>query len=96
MASSVPVLCVVDKPTPQSVMFAGVYINLVQLSLCTVPPVDHSYLSRIFKGNRSPTLAFTRRIADALGMDWAAFIEALQQVQQAHKDTGRRRDDGQG
>lgn len=73
-----------SKPTSQSVKFAGVYINLTDLAVCH--ELDHSYLSRIFSGDRpDPSVSYSRKVAAALGMELGAFLEALKQKREARR-----------
>ena len=39
--------------------------------------MDQSYLSRIFSGQREPTLAYVRKLSSALGMNVQQFLDAL-------------------
>lgn len=69
----VPVKCLDrhDPNTKQAVKFAGRVINL---SLVAKETGFHvSYISRIFSGKRYPSLRNAERLAEALGMEWAAF-----------------------
>ncbi len=63
------------KPNRQSVMFAGRYISL--LGIARTQNIDQSYLSRVFSGERSPSLNHARKLAAALGMGLEAFLDAL-------------------
>lgn len=81
MASIIPTRCIERRPTPQTVWFAGTPINLVRLANSYVPPLDPSYLSRIFSGDRAPSIAYARRLADGLGMQLQAFLDELEKCQ---------------
>ena len=63
------------KPTSKSVLFAGRYISLSGIS--RNQNIDQSYLSRVFSGERTPSLAHARKLAAVLGMGLEAFLEAL-------------------
>ena len=74
-----PTRCLEDSPTPQSVQFAGVYINLSAIS--RLNGLQQSHLSRIFSGKRYTTIATARKIADALGMPLESFLDELDKIQ---------------
>lgn len=80
-----PTKCLVPKGlvTPQTVYFAGRPISLSAIASSVTPALDHSYLSRIFSGDRTPATAYARVLARLIGMDFAPFLEALEQVQEA-------------
>lgn len=84
---TVPTKCLVPRGlvTPRTVFFAGVPINLTTLAASVNPPLDHSYLSRIFAGTRTPATAYARVLATLLGMSLQAFLDALEEVQDAHE-----------
>ncbi len=63
------------KPTSKSVLFAGRYISLSGIS--RNQDIDQSYLSRVFSGERTPSLTHARKLAAVLGMGLEAFLEAL-------------------
>jgi hypothetical protein len=67
---------VVDKPNSQTVQFAGKSINLSAIS--RDQGIDKSYLSRIFNGQRMPTMPYARKIAASMGMGLEEFLDALQ------------------
>jgi transcriptional regulator with XRE-family HTH domain len=75
MITERPVACIEAKPTKQSIEFAGVFISLSAISRSQ--NIDQSYLSRIFNGDRVPTLCHIRKISSALGMSIQAFIDSL-------------------
>lgn len=70
------------EPTGQSVLFAGVYINLTHLALATInprtqKPFDPGYVCRIINGSRSPNATIMKALADALMMPLEEFYEAV-------------------
>jgi transcriptional regulator with XRE-family HTH domain len=70
-----PNACLTSKPTPQSVLFCGYFINLSTIALHTHLTV--SYISKVFRGDRTPSLKNTKLIAAALNMDLSSFVNAL-------------------
>lgn len=66
---------IVQNPNTQTVKFAGKYINLSEIS--RNQGIDTSYLSRIFRGERMPTVPYIRKISAALGMEVQQFLDAL-------------------
>lgn len=78
MSGMQPSLCLVKKPTGQSVLFAGQYINLHQLAADT--GYDRSYLSRVFSGKRQPSLKAAALLASALAMSMDGFVSALESL----------------
>jgi len=80
LTSTVPTRCIVRHPTSQSVWFCGVAINLSQLAESWHPPLDQSYLSRIFAGERIPSLDYMERIATGLGMQLQALHDELKKL----------------
>lgn len=79
-----PTKCLIPKGlvTPQTVHFAGRAINLAQIARSVTPALDHSYLSRIFDGTRTPATAYAKVLAGLIGMDFAPFLEELERVQE--------------
>jgi transcriptional regulator with XRE-family HTH domain len=75
--STVPTRCIERHPTTQTVYFAGVPINMTQVARSYEPPLDVGYLSRIFNGRSTPSIAMAEKIADALGMQLQAFLDEL-------------------
>jgi transcriptional regulator with XRE-family HTH domain len=75
-----------DSPTAQSVSFAGHFINLSEIA--RVEGLNSSYLSRIFSGERNPTIPLARRLANALKMDIGEFIEELEHLQARRSKNG--------
>lgn len=71
-----PTRCLEAKPTRQSIYFAGRHINLRAIQ--ATAGIDHSYLSRIFAGKRTPRLPHVEKIAAALGMNRNDFLSALE------------------
>ena len=64
-----------EHPNAKSVRFGGRYIDLLRLA--HVEGLDHGYLSRILAGQRTPSIAYARRIAAALRMSLEDFLEAV-------------------
>lgn len=62
-------------PSYRSVKFNGVYVNLAALG--RMQGIDSTYLSRIFRGEREPSLSVAKRIAAGLGMELQTFLDAL-------------------
>jgi hypothetical protein len=67
--------CYVLLPTKQTLAFAGRFINLSEIS--RKQGIDTSYLSRIFNGQRMPTVPYIRKIGNALEMQIQEFLDAL-------------------
>ena len=66
----------VANPNPQTVHFNGQAISLT--ALAKTVQVDTSYICRVFKGERVPTLKVLHKICAALGMGLEEFLKALQ------------------
>lgn len=73
--SKIPKKFVQARPTPISVKFAGVYLNLRELSRHL--DCDHGHLSRVFNSKRSPSIQMAVQIAAALNMGVDHFLAAL-------------------
>lgn len=58
------------------VFLAGRFINVHQLAQAT--GMDYTYLYRVFRGERSPSLDYARRIAAALEMETFEFLRSLE------------------
>lgn len=58
------------------VFMAGRFINVHQLALAK--GLDYTYLYRVFRGERVPSLDYAKHIAAALEMETFAFLQALQ------------------
>lgn len=77
MATVEPKGCLQEKPTAQSILFAGKYINLKEVA--RQQGIDESYLSRIFSGKRPlPRADYAMRIAKALGLGLEELIHAIE------------------
>jgi transcriptional regulator with XRE-family HTH domain len=63
-------------PNSQSIRFAGTFINLSAIS--RTQGIDLSYLSRIFSGNRRPSLNMCQQISTCLGMGLEQFVGHLE------------------
>ena len=66
----------VGHPSRQSIQIGGKYVNLSAIS--RQQNIDHSYLSRIFSGERIPRITHARKIALAIGMGLEEFLDALE------------------
>lgn len=75
--STIPTRCIERHPTTQTVWFAGVPVNMSAIAESYVPNLDVGYLSKILNGQRVPSVAMAEKIAQALGMQMQAFLEAL-------------------
>lgn len=76
-----PLSCIVSTPDSRTVRFRGQYINVSQIAV--MQGLDKSYISRVFRGERDPSLATAKRIAACLGMGVGEFVEALDEHIQA-------------
>lgn len=65
----------VEKPNPQTFRFAGRFINLSEIARQN--GMDPSHLSRIFRGERQPTITYCRKISLALGLTVDQFLDFL-------------------
>lgn len=69
---------IVEKsPNTQTIRFAGQFINLS--AIARAQGLDVSYLSRIFRGQRTPSLKHCMKIAAILGMSLDDFVAGLEQ-----------------
>lgn len=76
---SYPTQCLVRYPNAQSVRFLGKAINLTEIAEYYPDiPIDHGFLSRVFRGLRRPGLRKSRLIATALGMDLESFADGIE------------------
>lgn len=80
--SVIPTRCVERHPTKQTVSFVGVPLNLSRLSRSIEPPISTSFLSLVFSGQRMPRVDTARILAEALGMQLQAFLDALAELEQ--------------
>jgi transcriptional regulator with XRE-family HTH domain len=64
-------------PNAQTVKFAGKFINLS--AIARAQGLDVSYLSRIFRGERAPSLKHCTKIAAVLGMTLDDFVQGLEE-----------------
>lgn len=71
-----PTKCIVQNPTTRSAYFNGRFISLTEISRFVRNRVSLSMLSRVFRGERIPSLRSAAIIAEALGMDCGDFVEA--------------------
>lgn len=72
------------KPTKQSILFGGRYINLTHLAIHL--GVDPGNLSRVFSGKGRPSLQYATRLADALHMTLDAFTSDLARLKQSKEE----------
>ncbi len=64
-----------QSPNTQTVKFAGKHINLS--AIARAQNLNVSYLSRIFRGERRPSLTYCTAIAAMLGMTLDDFVQGL-------------------
>jgi len=74
-----PRKCLDHKPTAKSVYFSGKFIHLTILAMCT--GLSIGYISKIFRGEKQPSLKSAKRMADSLGMDFNTFVRHLEEHQ---------------
>jgi transcriptional regulator with XRE-family HTH domain len=68
---------VVEKsPNAQTIRFRGQFINLS--AIARAQHLDVSYLSRIFRAQRTPSLKHCMKISAILGMTLDDFVQGLQ------------------
>jgi hypothetical protein len=70
-----PESCIAEKITPRTIEFNGVHINLTAMG--KMRGMDTSYLSRIFSGERTPSIKHARKIAGCLGLGLEQFLNLL-------------------
>lgn len=63
------------KPTKQSVILDGHAVNLV--ALADGEALDHGYLSRVCRGNRTPSIPYAETLATALGWTIQQLLDAI-------------------
>lgn len=88
-----PTRCLEKNPTPQTVRFSGAWINLSEIA--REVGLQPSHLSRIFKGQRTPSLRAARNIAAALGMTLDDLTMALGRIKPPKKQNVEKRFDNQ-
>ncbi len=84
-----PTRCLEAHPNPRTVEFGGRYISLKDIAGeldCSI-----SYLSRIFDGYANPSVAYLRRVSDALGMSLDEFLLDLDEKLADKQERLRRR-----
>ena len=69
---------IVDNPNSQTVLFAGQFINLSAIS--RHQDIDISYLSRIFRGERIPSVRILKKIGTELGYSIDQMLTLLENV----------------
>lgn len=74
MASESP--CFEVNPTAQTVYLGTMALNLTGIAVVT--GLTQGYLSRIFSGERTPTLPVAKKIAKALNMNLQELVELLE------------------
>lgn len=60
-----PTLCLEDAPTRKSIRLGGRFISITRL--CEYG-MDHGYLSYILSGERTPSVAYGKKVAKCLGL----------------------------
>lgn len=71
-----PLRCIERNPTSQHILFSGEYINISYLAQSI--GLSHSFVSRVFSGQRQPSLINAKKMAKALGMSVSSFIRGLE------------------
>lgn len=78
-----PTRCLEDSPTTKSIYLGGQPINLTRLAEYGM---DHGYLSYILSGERTPSVAYGKKIAKCLGIlrddgspDFAGLLELIEE-----------------
>lgn len=78
-----PTRCLEDSPSAKSIWLGGRPINLMRLAEYGM---DHGYLSYILSGERTPSVAYGKKIAKCLGIfkgdgspDFAGLLELIDQ-----------------
>lgn len=75
------------NPTTQSVQLDGTWINIAAVSRET--GMDQGYLSRVFSGQRTPSMFRAQAIADVLGFELERFVNAIKERRNALQSTSR-------
>lgn len=70
-----PRSCINTSPNPQTVYFGGAFVSLSAIAVTT--GLSPSAISRIFSGDRNPSLIAARKISTALMMDVGDFVHKL-------------------
>lgn len=87
-----PTRCLQTRPNRKTVYFAGQPINLCAITVYFDGlPFDHSYLSLIFQGKRRPRAIFAQKLAEALGMDFGAFVDAQEEKVREYQASRRKK-----
>lgn len=60
-----PTRCLDDEPTSKTIRLGGRFVNITRLSEYGM---DHGYLSYILSGERTPSVAYGKKIARCLGI----------------------------
>jgi|SRR5271157_2617282 len=69
--------CLVLNPNPQSVRFAGRYVNIN--AIARSQDLSQSYVSKLLSGKRSPSILVAKKVAAALGMGLEDLLDAIEQ-----------------
>jgi transcriptional regulator with XRE-family HTH domain len=77
MYMSKPSDCLVLDPNPQSVRFAGRYVNIS--AIARSQGLSQSYVSKLLSGKQSPSILVAKKVAAALGMGLEDLLEAIEQ-----------------
>jgi transcriptional regulator with XRE-family HTH domain len=75
------------NPTSKTVWFGGKPIN--ERAIARAQALDQSYVSRVFTGDRTPSIKNARKIAAVLGMGLEDFLEELDKHVAAVKKQNR-------
>lgn len=75
--------CIEKHPTTQSVQLLGRYINLSALSRAT--GLTPSHLSRVVRGQRTPSVPVLFAMAEALGINMEELAAALRKKKEENK-----------
>lgn len=89
MPSNSPTRYLTETSTHQTVKLAGRHINLTKLA--EGEGLSLSYVSRIIRGERTPSITYLRRIAVGLGMGMEGLLEAIDEAKQDQIAELRRR-----
>lgn len=74
MASDSP--CFEINPTAQTVYLGSMAINLTGIAVVT--GLTQGYLSRVFSGERTPTIPVAKKIAKALDLNLQELVDLLE------------------
>lgn len=89
MPSNSPTRYLTETSTHQTVKLAGRHINLTKL--VEGEGLSLSYVSRIIRGERVPSVAYLKRMAVGLGMTMEGLLEAIEEEKESQLSELRRR-----